>query len=274
MLQDNIIEELEGSIAEEEIQAHFNLLPERYFIHNKQEEIVLHINMIHDLLTRIQEADSVGSLIPIVDWQDNLDQGFSVVTVVTWDRSGLFYKLAGAFSTAGLNILSTKAISRGDHITIDTFYVTETIGTSVKDKQIRDVFMTNLESALVHDTDLYPEIVKRARTQEMQKLSQGHGRLQATYPPNVSVYHELSLKRTIIEVQANDQIGLLYRLAKAIFEHGFDIHFARISTENGVAMDTFYIENLNNVSESTNDNLLELRDSLNDIITQKNLSAA
>ena len=45
--------------------------------------------------------------------------------VVTWDRAGLFYKLAGAFSVAGLSILGAKVISRTDHIAIDTFYVVE-----------------------------------------------------------------------------------------------------------------------------------------------------
>ena len=69
--------------------------------------------------------------------------------------------------------------------------------------------------------------------------------LPAPFPPSVDVYHELSLKRTIIEVQAGDEPGLLYRLARLIFKKGFDITFARIATERGVAMDTFYIEKAN-----------------------------
>jgi [protein-PII] uridylyltransferase len=274
MLQEELIQETPPEITEDEVEAHFNLLPERYFIHHKKEEINLHIRMVHDLLTKIQEADSLGSLVPVVDWQDNLDQGLSVVTVVTWDRAGLFYKLAGAFSVAGLNILSTKAISRGDHITIDTFYVTEPSGGSVQDERSKATFFKNLEASLLHESDLLPEIMEQAKRDNSRRLSRGQARLQATFPPSVSVYHELSLKRTIIEIQANDQIGLLYRLSKAIFEHGFDIHFARIATENSVAMDTFYIESIQSEVEKSNENLLALRETLTRIISEKSLFAA
>ena len=76
-------------------------------------------------------------------------------------------------------------------------------------------------------------------------LSNGGETLHSSFPPTVEVYHEISMQRTIVEVQARDQIGLLYRLAKAIFDFGFDITFARIGTERGVAIDTFYIESAN-----------------------------
>ncbi len=98
-------------ISQDEITAHFNLLPERYFIHTDAGEISLHIQMINRLLKSITEADSVGTLRPIIDWKDDLNRSLTVVNVVTWDRAGLFYKLAGAFSVAGLSILSSKVIS-------------------------------------------------------------------------------------------------------------------------------------------------------------------
>src|SRR2546423_12648897 len=77
------------------------------------------------LLPSITTADSVGSLRPIIEWKDDLNRSLTVVNVVTWDRAGLFYKLAGAFSVAGLSILGAKGISRTDHISIDTLYVVE-----------------------------------------------------------------------------------------------------------------------------------------------------
>jgi [protein-PII] uridylyltransferase len=51
-----------------------------------------------------------------------------------------------------------------------------------------------------------------------------------------------------------------------ITEKGFDISFARIATERGIAMDTFYIENLN-LNEYTNtSDLLDLRAEIEVII--------
>ena len=87
----------------------------------------------------------------------------TVVNVVTWDRAGLFYKLAGALSVAGVNILSTKAISRSDHITIDTFYVIDPGGGIVTRPKAREIFISCLEEALVNGKDLLPELLQKSR---------------------------------------------------------------------------------------------------------------
>ena len=76
----------------------------------------------------------------------------------------------------------------------------------------------------------------------------------------------LAMQRTIIDIQAHDQIGLLYRLAKIIYDHGFDITFARINTERGVALDTFYIESANHEPIEDTARLHALRDSLARVI--------
>src|SRR5690606_18433073 len=116
--------EIKG-VSPEEVEAHYAQLPDRYFLHTDPDEIVLHITMVNRLLENIATSDSVGALIPVIDWNDDLDRSLTVVDIVTWDRAGLFSKLAGCFAKAGLNILTAKAISRQDNIAIDTFYVVE-----------------------------------------------------------------------------------------------------------------------------------------------------
>ncbi len=273
MIYRDIIEKKLTDIPADQIEAHFNLLPERYFIHNSTEEIILHLRMINELLVTISESDSVGSLVPVVDWRDDPDEDLTVVNVVTWDRAGLFYKLAGALTVAGVNILSTKAISRNDHITIDTFYIVKPGGGVVDDKKAEGIFKALLDEALLKNKDLMPDIKAQARKHEKSLLLTRDTRLQAPIPPSVEVYHELSLRRTIVEVQTNDHIGLLYQLAKSIFDHGYDISFARIATERGVALDTFYIEKIDDHSQDTED-LLTLRESLSGIIADEKMLAA
>jgi [protein-PII] uridylyltransferase len=272
MLKDILAINHEG-IAPEEIEAHFNLLPERYFIHCSPQEVYLHLRMVNQLLSNISQADSLGSLVPVIDWQDDPDQSLTVVNVVTWDRAGLFYKLAGAFTVSGVNILSTKAISRTDHIAIDTFYVSDPGGGPVQNKQSREIFTLAVQDALLHHKDFLPEIIEQARKHASQPYLREHDRLRAPIPPSIEVYNELSLNRTIIEVQANDQIGLLYQLTKAISDHGYDITFARISTERGVALDTFYIESLNPNELNPAGQLVALRDRLNQIVSLDKLQA-
>ncbi len=274
MIYNEILKSTDSSIPGEEVEAHFNLLPERYFLLNTQREIELHLRMIHELLTRIAEAESVGSLVPVVDWRDDFDQNFTVVSVVTWDRAGLFYKLAGALSVAGVNILSTKAISRNDHITIDTFYVVDPGGGVVLNKKAKDSFNQSIHRALIENKELLPQITEQARRLAKPSYLQTNTRLKAPIPPSVDVYHELSLKRTIIEIQAGDHLGLLYQLAKAIYDHGFDISFARVSTERGAAIDTFYIEKIEGQDFEITERLISLRETLNRIISSEQIQAA
>lgn len=268
MIPKERIQEKCSHIPDEELEAHFNLLPERYFIHHSADEVALHVDMVHRLLSRVSDAESMGSLIPVIDWQHDHDLNMSVVHVVTWDRAGLFYKLAGALSVAGVNIFSSKAISREDHITIDSFYVADDEGGPVENEEALKLFEEALVTALQNNTDMMPQIKAQARKKQKPTWRRDNDKLAAPIPSSVDVYHELSLKRTIIEVHTGDQIGILYQIARAIYEHGFDITFARISTERGVAVDTFYIEPTDkDAGEDNTPSLLALRQALNEIIT-------
>ena len=268
MTQQDLIARQTPGISTDEITAHFGLLPERYFIQTEADEIALHIQMVNQLLKSIAAADSVGSLKPVIEWKDDLNRSLTVVNVVTWDRAGLFYKLAGAFSVAGLSILGAKVISRSDHIAIDTFYVVEAGRGVVQSASAQTSFARTTESALVSNHDLYPEIVAQAKKLATSRYtSTGSGEaLHTSFPPTVEVYHELAMQRTIVEIQARDQIGLLYRLARTISDHGFDITFARIGTERGVAIDTFYIESSDPARPTDQHRLEALRDTLSEVI--------
>lgn len=264
-LMEEFVESRKLDLPSDEIEAHFDLLPENYFSHTYSSEIQLHLNMVHKLLRNIAAADSTAALEPVIDWQDDIEQSQTVVTVVTWDRAGLFSKLAGAFSVAGLNIWSTKAMSRSDHITIDTFYVSDSGGGPVQDPSARQTFEAEVRASLVDNVNHFPKIAAQAKQARKSIFRNGRERLKTPIQPIVEIYHELALQRTIIEVQANDRLGLLFLLAKAIYEQGFDISFARIATERGVALDTFYIESIDPTEDPTQP-LIRLREELEAIV--------
>jgi [protein-PII] uridylyltransferase len=231
-------------ISREEIQAHYAQLPERYFVHTDSDEIILHIQMVNRLFATIATSSSVGSLVPVIEWKDDIDRSLTVVHVVTWDRAGLFSKLAGAFAKAGLSILSAKAISREDHIAIDTFFVVEPNQGPVASEIRKATFEKALEESLIHDRDLLPEIKKEAQKHALRVWGREEDFLQAPIAAQVEVYEDEVLQRTVVEVQANDRIGFLYEVSRAIFQAGFSIAFARIATERNLAIDTFYIEKM------------------------------
>ena len=255
-----------AGVAPEEIHAHCNLLPERYFANHSEEEISLHAQMVNQLLRKINQADSMAALSPVIHWRDDNNRGLTMVTLVTWDRSGLFYRLAGSFSLAKLNIVSAKAINRMDHITIDTFVVSDVKGGVVGNPAARKVFEQSIELSVVQNKDLTQRI-QDASEETKSSLFRSQRNVRAPFPQSVDVYHEIELNKNIIEVQAIDRIGLLYFLAKCIYENGYDITFARISTERNIAVDTFYIEqSRDRAGYATTTNLLALKDNLAKVI--------
>jgi [protein-PII] uridylyltransferase len=254
-------------ISAEELEAHFNLLPDRYFSYVGIDEIAMHLGMVNQFLHQVATTDSIGSLVPMIDWKDDLDLSMTVVDIVTWDRAGLFYKLAGAFSLVGLNIVSSRAISRSDHITIDTFQVCEPNGGIAQGDEIRNAFRRHLEEALIADRDLFPDIEARAKQFKRPDYLRQDEYLSAPIAPDIGVYHDDTLNRTIVEIHASDQIGALYRLTKTIYEYGFDITFARITTERGVIVDNFYLETIDPARQISKADLDDLRVKLETIIT-------
>jgi [protein-PII] uridylyltransferase len=275
MTRQALIAQTIPGISPDEISAHFNLLPERYFIQTDAPEITLHIQMVNRLLHSISTADSLNPLRPVIEWKDDINRSYTTVHVVTWDRAGLFYKLAGAFSVAGLSILSARITTRADHIAIDTFHVVEPGRGVVQNQKSMETFARTVDDALVSEKDLMPEIAAQAaRLANANRYKAGVSELPSTFPPTVEVYHELSLKRIIVEIQAHDRIGLLYQLVKTISDHGFDITFARINTERSIALDTFYIEPQKSEAPLDEGQLHHLRDTLRAVITPSPAQAA
>ena len=53
--------------------------------------------------------------------------------------------------------------------------------------------------------------------------------------------NETAENRTIIDIDTEDRLGLLYVIATALAELKLDLSVAKISTERGAAIDSFYV---------------------------------
>ena len=252
-------------VSKEEIDAHFDMLSDHYFSNTESQVVRLHLLMVNRLLSHIQTTDTVEALAPIIDWSDDIALNMTVVNIVTWDRSGLFYKQAGALTLAGVNIVSSKAVSRKDHISINTFYILDPKGGAVSKPSSEANFVRHLTEALIEEKEHTDAI---ARLEAERLAIRKKDILPAPFPPSVDIYNEPSLKQTIVEVKASDRIGLLYQISRQITKEHFDISFVRIATERGVAMDTFYIKNQNPNKENDTTSLLKLRKGLDKIVQE------
>ena len=256
-------------IAKEEISAHFEKLPDRYFVHSSREDVVLHIQMINQLFRELAETESADSLTPVIDWREDINRSLIAVNVVTWDRAGLFHKLAGSLNVAGYSIHSARATSRNDDIAIDTFYVTASDDKSRTVGDATMIFEECVKDALIAGSDLYPVLQNIIHESSQDLFAESNNPLLESFQPQVRAYVDKALDRTILEVQAPDTLGLLYSIAKRVFEHGFDIKFARINTEKDIAIDTLYIEPADTKTEATEDRLQSLQDAISEAVARE-----
>jgi [protein-PII] uridylyltransferase len=239
LLMEEVRRQLPDILSEEELQAHFATLPSRYFQIHSARQILDDLFLAHRFMhLQISEEDS--ALAPVVNWQNEPDRGCNEVKVCTWDRAGLFSKIAGSLSAGGLNILGAQIFTRNDGIVLDTFYVTDAKTGNLAGPEQRTKFEEVLNKALTgHEVDFHPLI---ARQKNIRPLYQAYtGERIAT---QIRIDNEASETRTVLEIETEDRVGLLYVISQTLAELALDISAAKISTEKGAAIDTFYVREL------------------------------
>jgi [protein-PII] uridylyltransferase len=225
-----------GGIEPDEVRGHFDALPARYFQIHTAEQILEDVELVHEFVRRQVLEDHPFS--PVVRWRNDADRGGSVARNCTWDRPGLFSKLAGCLSASGLNILSAQIFTRNDGIALDTFFVTDARSGNLAEPEQRVRFSELIDRVLTgEEIDLHGLI---ARQQVARPLFQGYA--GENIPTQIRFDNDASETRTLMEIETEDRLGLLYTLAQTLAESSVDISAARICTEKGAAIDTFYVQ--------------------------------
>jgi [protein-PII] uridylyltransferase len=226
-------------ITDEEIAAHFNQLPQRYFEIYTAAQIQDDVELTHRFMHRLILEGS-RALAPVTAWIDERDRGYSLVKVCTWDRAGLFGKIAGSLSAAGLNILGAQIFTRADGIALDTFFVNDARTGNLAAREQREKFSDLLEKVLTGETVDFPALIAR-QTASRSSYSAYFGERMET---QIRFDNEASDGRTLIEIETEDRLGLLYTISQTFTELHLDIAAARIVTERGAAIDSFYISDI------------------------------
>jgi [protein-PII] uridylyltransferase len=222
-------------LGEDELQSHFDNLPPRYFQTHSSQEILADILLVNRFLQQQAKIDQ-NALEPVTAWQDEPDRGYTAVSICTWDRPGLFSRFCGALTAVNLNILSAKIFSRKDGIIIDTFFVTDAPSGQLPGRESRDAFEQILARTFAGQTDI-GSVIARSRIAPAASIYD----TQEPLPTEVHFDNTSSETHTIIDVVTADRLGLLYRVSSVMSELDLDISLAKICTEKGAAMDSFYV---------------------------------
>ena len=141
---------------------------------------------------------------------------------------------------AGLNILGAQIFTRADGIALDTFFVNDARTGNLGTREQYDQFAALLEKVLDgEDVDLRTLIARQTVNRPVYQAYAGEQ--MAT---EINFDNEASDTRTLIEIETEDRLGLLYAISQTFAELAVDIAGARIVTERGAAIDTFYVREL------------------------------
>ena len=159
------------------------------------------------------------ALSPVTAWLDEPDRGYNLVKICTWDRAGLFSKIAGSLSAVGLNILSAQIFTRADGIALDTFFVNDARTGNLATREQHDKFAALLEKVLNGEAVDLPALI--ARQIAGRPVYEAYaGERMAT---QIHFDNEASDTRTLIEIETEDRLGLLYAISQTFAELALDI---------------------------------------------------
>ena len=162
--------------------------------------------------------------------------GTTLVTIYAADHPGLFYRVAGAISLSGANILDARIHTTRDGQALDNFIVADPLGRPFAEGQQLARLKRTIDDVLTGKVRLADRLAARPLARRRAEVFR--------VEPNVLIDNKASNRYTVVEVAALDRPALLYSLTNALFQARLTIHSAHIATYGERATDTFYVTDL------------------------------
>ena len=191
---------------------------------------------VRDVLGGAAPADVVGDGFPSPAQRSMLDQDGvaveiteAVVSVVQDDAAGAFSRVAGVLTLNGLEIIAASALTENGRA-LSQFVVHRSDFDAGR-------LASQLERGVEGKLALDARVSERRRTyaQTLKRSS------ASPVEPGLTFDNETSGQASVIEVTCRDQIGVLFRISRALSEMSVEILTARIQTIGDAVVDSFYV---------------------------------
>ncbi|PYQ86713.1 MAG: hypothetical protein DMG02_23740 [Acidobacteria bacterium] len=213
-----------ADMTEAEIARFAEGLPRRYLQLFPSEEIYRHVRLSRDMHPDDLHAD--------LKRKDSLWE----LTVATLDKPFLFSNICGALSSFGMDIARGHAMTNPNGLVLDVFQFTDQERFLELNATGKDQFLNVLGAVISGRTD----VTDRLRAREQSVLYRRRAGVTPT-PPVIHADNQASRRYTILDLVADNALGLLHRVSRVISRHGCDVDLVLISTEGQKAIDVFHI---------------------------------
>jgi [protein-PII] uridylyltransferase len=227
------------------IEALFQEFPRRYFVSHTPRQIARHAQVVLRFGSGQQAATG----------HQAMRGDFTEFIVCTRDVHGLYSRVSGVLTACGMNILGSHVYTTHGGLALEIYRTnTPRGGPEEREMAWRQVEQM-LESVLAGELEV-GEAVKRRRRPV------GVTRPPSRKPPRVLISNTESEFYTLVDVVADDRIGLLYDVTRAIGEQGFEIYISKAATIKDQVADAFYLKDAEGRKIKDGQRLERLRDAL------------
>jgi [protein-PII] uridylyltransferase len=224
-IQGRVRRQLSKDHPAERVNHFLETMPERYFMSTSENEIPAHFELMEEFT-----GESAVSRVEHFPERD-----CSSLVICTRDRPGLFASITGTLTGLHLDILNARIFTSNDGRILDVFRVShrgrpELVMAEQKWAKFRSTLDGVLQGKL--------EVARLVENSQRSTFLQRHAPKVSTV---IEVDNQASDNFTIVEVFAEDRLGVLFKITHALHQLGLSIHVAKISTNVDQVADIFYI---------------------------------
>lgn len=242
---------LRGEFDDATCDAYFKSLPPRYLLINEPDDIAAHARV----------ALTQGGRPLATSLVQRADRGYFELVVSTLDVPGLFARIAGVLAGHNVNILSAQVHTRKDGHALDIFQLSSPVTDALDDPRRWERVLADLEAAITGRLRVADLVARRQRPSVLG------GRPRPKVATSIQVDNEASDMYSVIDVYAQDRIGLLYSITSALASLGLTIALAKITTKGDRAEDVFYVTDIFGQKVTSPSKLEDIRSTLAAAIT-------
>jgi [protein-PII] uridylyltransferase len=147
---------------------------------------------------------------------------------------GVFHKLTGGLTSAGLQILAADINTLAEGLVFDRFHVQDPDFAGQPSPERMSEIERRLKESLLSNQ---PPVFRRLWRSSQQSQSEA---LQVL-PTQIRLDNSTSDRFTIVDIFASDRMGLLYTISRTLFEQGLSVSLAKIGTYLDQVVDVFYV---------------------------------
>ncbi|VAX16832.1 [Protein-PII] uridylyltransferase / [Protein-PII]-UMP uridylyl-removing enzyme [hydrothermal vent metagenome] len=200
--------------------------PEQYLRNSRPDTVAADIHLIKELKKErlalrytLNPGDATGK-----------------ITLAASERLGFFSIIAGALAAKNISVVEAQINTFKGRVALDKIIVEGPNLSMFSDKSTLSRFNKELGDLLDGKKNVREMVQRRLRYTQSELQSE-----TPTQEPQAMILNHLSDEYTVVEIWAQDRVGLLYDITRTLADLKLDIKSAKISAEGRMAIDVFYV---------------------------------